>query len=150
MVKKILTLLNRSLGVQVILETLPEEEPREAAGSIMAALQVAGWKFISVDASGGNRVFFEGVDIVADVSSWMRAGDRSLDAAEALEDFLNKNNIKAMRHPAVSRDNLPPNTIKIKVGQKPMTYFLPQEWKDTLKDVERKLREFEEQRKRKQ
>jgi hypothetical protein len=64
--------------------------------------------------------FFDGITIETNVGARPK-DDHSIEAADALVAVLTKNNIDANRMP--SMDNLPINTIKLRIGLKPMTHF---------------------------
>lgn len=113
--------LLRFRGINVIIESLAESEPWRTAGQIAWTLNNAKWNILPgmkrfLDATN----FFDGVAIETNVGARPRE-DRSIEVADALVVILAKNNIEAHRRP--SGVDLPLNTIKIRVGLKPATYF---------------------------
>lgn len=108
-------------GINVIIESLAESEPWRTAGQIAWTLNNAKWNILPgmkrfLDATH----FFDGVAIETNVGARPRE-DRSIEVADALVAILAKNNIEAHRRP--SGVDLPLNTIRIRVGLKPATYF---------------------------
>lgn len=108
-------------GINVIIESLAESEPWRTAGQIAWTLNNAKWNILPgmkrfLDATH----FFDGVAIETNVGARPRE-DRSIEVADALVMILAKNNIEAHRRP--SGVDLPLNTIRIRVGLKPATYF---------------------------
>jgi hypothetical protein len=108
-------------GINVIIESLAESDPWRTAGQIAWTLENAKWIVLPgmkrfLDATH----FFDGVAIETNVGA-RQQDDHSIEAADSLVAVLEKNNIKAHRRPSV--DNLPLNTIKIRVGLKPAEYF---------------------------
>jgi len=108
-------------GINVIIESLAESESWRTAGQIAWTLDNAKWNILPdmkrfLDATH----FFDGVAIETNVGARPRE-DRSKEVANALVEILAKNNIEAHRRP--SGVDLPLNTIKIRVGLKPATYF---------------------------
>jgi hypothetical protein len=113
--------LEQFQGMSVVIESLAESEPWRTAGQIAYVLDKAKWSVLPgmkrfLDAT----MFFDGVTVETNVGARPRE-DRSQDAGDALVAVLTKNKIQAHRMP--SRDNLPINTIKVRVGLKPAEYF---------------------------
>ncbi|MFZ3116037.1 MAG: hypothetical protein WA121_10600 [Syntrophales bacterium] len=108
-------------GINVIIESLAESEPWRSAGQIAYILDKAKWNVLPgmkrfLDAT----MFFDGITVETNVGARPQE-DRSSEAADVLVAVLTKNKIQAHRRP--SMDNLPLNTIKVRVGLKPAEYF---------------------------
>lgn len=103
--------------------TLPEFETRRTTGQIKVALEMAGWNFnkqIIANVDDG-LMMFDGVIVEINVGV-IETGDNSKKAADLLVAALIAQGIQARTHP--SRTPIPPNTIRVKVGMKPIDYFL--------------------------
>jgi hypothetical protein len=109
-------------GIQVIIECVNDFEARRTAGQIACTLEMANWKLIKPypKVVPNDADFFDGVDIERNVGALPKE-DRSSEATNLLIEQLDDNKIQAMYHPA--SPNLPINTIRVKVGLKPITYF---------------------------
>lgn len=117
-------------GFGASIESVNDFEAKRMANQIFMALGLAEWNVSRPTTAKDDAVFFDGVSIETNVGALPRE-DRSMEAANVLAAQLEANAIKARRRPA--SDDLPINTISIKVGLRPMTYFLPKKIKDTLK-----------------
>lgn len=118
-------------GMQAIIEYLPDMEARRASAEIAQALTHANWKLIG---GGGENPdlalsMWDGVVVESYLGNALGLSGEALaqlgedrkrasTAAEALVKLLVEHNWAAHRFPDGS--NLPPNTIKIKVGFKPV------------------------------
>jgi hypothetical protein len=108
-------------GTSVIIEGVAEAEPWRFAMQISALLSNAKWHVLPektrfLDAT----MFFDGVAVETNVGP-RPPEDRSLGAADALVEVLTKDKIQA--HWMPSRDELPLNTVLVRVGFKPVEYF---------------------------
>jgi hypothetical protein len=80
---------------------------------------MAGWKLDGpwiVEEEEGSR-FFDGIDI--ETNAGPDSGARAIGAALTAQ--LEANKIETTHHPAYP--DLPPNTLKVKVGLRPIAYF---------------------------
>jgi soluble cytochrome b562 len=133
-------------GMRALIECVNDFEARRTAGQIALTLQMAGWTLnpypfrVGVDESG----FFDGVDVVSNTGP-RAEGDRSGEAAEVLVEQLKASKIQARRFPTI---NLPFNTLRIRVGLRPITYFWPKEIKDRIKEIEERIRQPEQKKPR--
>ena len=144
-------------GTKVILQSVSDVEAQRAGMQIAQALAEAGWEVNGVNVQVG-VILPDGVSVApyeiplehpprnpeafrAYVEESRR--NRSPKAAEALVDFLRGKGWEARVAYASNRD-VPPNTIKITVGLRPGTYFLPRDIRQLVEDskkVEESVRE---------
>lgn len=125
--------------MQVIVEYMPDVETIRAVGSMTSTIGAAGWAVVG---STPRADLIDGVmiesyaplkktDDLQQDREQMAALDKGQSAARALKDLLESSgwqNVLALL--AVNpNDALPPNTIRIKVGFKPNSYFDPPEVK---------------------
>lgn len=110
-------------GINYEIIVVPDFESRKAAAQLRTALDMAKWKFISSTVTDDTigLSLFDGITVENNVGA-IPNGDNSKEAAQNLVYGLNAQKIQAKTFPAVSQ--LPPNTILIKVGLKPVTYFI--------------------------
>ena len=124
-------------GIQVILEYIPDEEARRAAGSISIVIQQVGWKVIKSTQQSGlsDGVTIEShVEITDPDTSEERIiqsseTEKCRSAALAFRDLLVSSGWLSVDAwlAAAPTERLPPNTIKIEIGFKPSPYFEPAE-----------------------
>jgi hypothetical protein len=152
--------LKRFDGIQVEIRHAPDFEAKRAAGQIWVAIEQAGWKAVSVirdeDLGGMGD---DGVTIEWYFPEWPTPGmpqasidenarleRKAQDAAQAFAKFLSGEPNKWKKVSATwprDRGELPPNTLRIKIGLKPSP-FLPKEVKelhDQIKAERAKARE---------
>ena len=108
-------------SINVIIESLAESEPWRTAGQLAWLLSGAKWnvmpgmkRFIDTTAFG------DGIIIETNGEDRAQEGDRSLAAAKALIEVLGRNKIQTDWRP--SSEHLPPDTLRIRVGLKPIDY----------------------------
>lgn len=120
-------------GTGLVIEYAPDDEAKRAASIISSRAFDAGWKTLKADCPDDLIDFEEGIDGVV-VEPYRRPKDKlspelnpeeqqSKQAAEALVAFLKSHNWIA-RVGLGFRGELLPNSVKVKVGFKPMPYFL--------------------------
>lgn len=128
--------LQQFSGMTAIFEVLPDVEANRAAAEIGAVLRAAGWKIGERSLNPElNQGVFDGVHI-----QWCRAQTeptvmtpdsfndpdelRCTAAARTLAEFLASNRWERIwPHPDPKSAKLPTNTIRIRVGFKPSSYF---------------------------
>lgn len=110
--------LKKIPGVTAIITNIPDIESQRMAGQLAATLSMAGWKYKFVPYNPSD-IYPDGVVIEKNVGA-IPEDDLSPQATEILLEQLKNNKIESRYMPA--RD-LPPNTIVIKVGFKPYTFF---------------------------
>lgn len=105
-------------GVTAIITNIPDLESQKMAGQLAATLSMAGWKFqfAPYDPKG---IYPDGVIIETNVGVIPKE-DISSKAADLLLTQLKTNKIEGRTMPAI---DLPPNTIVVRVGFKPYTFF---------------------------
>jgi hypothetical protein len=150
-------------GTQLIIRFLPDWEGYRAAQNL--AFQVgtlAKWKLIELRPDPSLINSFDGVII----KSYMvpirgpqsptpeqdLSAKQSKEAAEALIDFLTSepNNWQVRRMPTGTSDlkDIPMNAVKVEIGVKPNSYFLPQPVKDVLEEAKRMEEELKKRQER--
>ena len=110
-------------GINYEIIVVPDFESRRTAGQLRFVLDFAKWKFISqsiTDIDTG-LLFFDGITIEENIGP-LAQNDNGPRAAEQLAQALNFQKILARTFP--SRETLPINTVVIRVGLKPIGYFL--------------------------
>lgn len=105
-------------GVTAIITNVPDLESQKMAGQLTATLNMAGWK-IQFSPYDPKEVYSDGVIIEKNVGAVPKE-DIAPKAAELLLTQLKNNKIECRTHPTI---DLPPNTIVVKVGFKPYTFF---------------------------
>lgn len=105
-------------GVTAIITNIPDLESQRMAGQLAATLNMAGWK-IQFSQYVPSEVYSDGVIIETNVGALPKE-DIALKAAELLLTQLKTNKIESRTMPA---NGLPLNTIVVKVGFKPYTFF---------------------------
>lgn len=105
-------------GVTAIITNTPDLESQRMAGQLAATLNMAGWK-IKFSPYNPKDIYPDGVVIETNVGAILKE-DVSSKAAELLLTQLKTNKIESRTMPATG---LPPNTMLIKVGFKPYTFF---------------------------
>jgi hypothetical protein len=135
--------LRQFAGMQVFISAVPEFEARRFAGYVFVMLQMVDWKpqWLQVDANimDGVEIEFEGglrydPNFPGDImKAETHANQLQENAAQALLEVLKKQKIdaKVMRLPfsrteKPRRPGVPPDAISIKVGAKPIEYFMDQ------------------------
>jgi hypothetical protein len=129
-------------GLNVIIESLADPEASRLAQQLASVLNTAGWRITKISRTLDDTKFRDGVVVEASFGYQNEKGewekdDRMVPAAEALVAELNVRGVRSSRLPGV---DLPPRTIRIRVGLKPMTYFLPEDIKRCLKEIEKGLK----------
>jgi hypothetical protein len=108
-------------GVNVIIESLAESEPWRTAGQLAWLLSNAKWNILpGMKRFLDTTLFGDGITIETNGEGRVQEEDRSLAAAKALIEVLGKNKIQTDWRP--STDHLPLNTLRIRVGLKPVDY----------------------------
>lgn len=105
-------------GVTAIITTIPDLESQKMAGQLATTLNMAGWN-IQFSPYNPKDIYSDGVIIEKNVGALPKE-DIAAKAAELLLDQLKINKIESRTMPAT---DLPPNTIVVKVGFKPYTFF---------------------------
>jgi hypothetical protein len=120
---KLSTELSKMSGIQYEIIVVPEFESRRTAGQLNFTFGMANWVAKSFVVANDQQAlqFFDGITIEKNVGV-VPDTDKAPQAAQLLVDGLNEQNIQAKTFPAVPE--LPPNTIRIKVGLKPIDFFL--------------------------
>ena len=123
--------LKKFQGIQANVETVGDFESRRTAGQIVAMLEMAHWRvggpIVATDDVA--LLFADGIDVQGNVGP-LPQEDISSAAADALVGVLMANGIKARRLPAGGPGALPLNTLKIRVGLKPIEYFSTKKLED--------------------
>lgn len=105
-------------GVTAIITNVPDIESQRMAGQLAATLNMAGWK-IQFSPYTPADVYPDGVIIESNVGAILE-DELGPKAAELLLSQLRANKIESRTMPACG---LPSNTIVVKVGFKPYTFF---------------------------
>lgn len=112
-------------GVNVIIESSPDAEPRKLANSIALTLDTfSGWTITSISVVSGLGPGFD-----TGVSVETISGSKELlstEAGQTLIVFLNETGIQALDFFTSITPDIPPNTVKVRVGLNPMSYFEPE------------------------
>lgn len=130
-------------GIKVIIEYAPEAEPYRAADDLRQALARAGFEVLSfTPVAFLVEPFWDGVVVQPHVprppASLEQARtqpdttQKSGDAADGVVRFLESNNWVARYFPS-KFDELPPDTLRIRVGFKPEPYRLTEEVEEMFK-----------------
>jgi hypothetical protein len=136
-------------GTRVIIECVAEGEPKRAAGELAFVLSQAGLKVEDVRPTIGGT-FEDGVIITTRFVSpkvsregWEESG-KEFFAAIKLSEFLEASDWEADIRSVKELPNIPPGVIKISIGMKPNTYFMPAPMKQASKlrrDANKELRQ---------
>jgi len=121
-------------GIQVIVEYLPELEPYRAALEVRALADSVGWKVVKFAPQteladprwDGVTVQWYWPGMPKDPNQFfqnLRAEEKPKNAATALVEFLKLNNWGADSKPS-SLGEIPPDTIRVRVGLKPEPYSI--------------------------
>lgn len=106
-------------GTLIVFEHSPEREPAMFSGNLAPFAINSGWamldKWWSVPAK---RELPDGVTVESYVGPHGET-DSSSDAADAFATFLRNNGIDGVRRSAASRGELPPNAVRVLIGQMP-------------------------------
>jgi hypothetical protein len=105
-------------GVTAIITNIPDLESQKMAGQLAATLNMAGWK-IQFAPYNPQDIYPDGVVVETNAGATPKE-DVSSKAAELLLTQLETNKIESRTMPTTG---LPPNTMFIKVGFKPYTFF---------------------------
>jgi hypothetical protein len=139
--------------IQAFIEFAPDREPSRAAQELEKALSTSGWKVVSVKPNPELLSdFWEGVAVspysprigglpIDQTWALMYATKKPNEAASALVRFLDNNNWVVRRFPAFGEE-IPPNTIRVRVGYKPEPRFLTpaeEEFEKTTGQTEKPL-----------
>jgi hypothetical protein len=140
-------------GHQAIIEFIPDAEAKRAALNIKETLERAGWKIARVSPLDGIE---DGVEVQA---YFRRANEqnspkdlgrdwdnhiKSMEAVNALLDFLHSYNWQAREGWAAPGNDIPPDGIKVRVGLYPPAVFVsPPGQKEFNSRVEAMKREFD-------
>ena len=112
-------------GTKVIVESLADAETWRTGQQIASTLQMAGWQIVSATRTLDDTDFMDGIEIR---STGPASSEPSLSekAGEALTKQLEANKIKTVhfRLNTFSKKALPVDTILVRVGLKPATYFM--------------------------
>jgi hypothetical protein len=115
-------------GLNTIVEYLPDVEASRATRDLVNAIKIAGWNVVSVETNIELAdTFWDGVNCEPYMEFIGRNPDRagaireshrkSVDACNALADFLKSNNWEAKLRTGKPAD-LPPDTVRIRIGFK--------------------------------
>lgn len=129
--------LKEFAGLDVMLSSINDDEAQNTAGRIRFLLQMAEWNLVADKPPAEDRPFPPSDGITITYPFQADKLDRSQDAAEELKDQLAKSDVESNVSSAMG---LPPNTIRIVVGARPMTYF-KERWRtpeEMARDEERK------------
>jgi hypothetical protein len=108
-------------GINVIIESLAESESWRTAGQLAWLLSDSKWNVLpGMKRSLDTAAFGDGVTIETNGEVRVQREDRSLAAAKTLMEVLGKNKVQTDWRP--SKDHMPVNTLKIRVGLKPVEY----------------------------
>lgn len=140
-------------GIHVILHILPDAEADRAARSIVMMTKFAGWKITETAYKPElNAGIYDGVVIEpywAATESHpnptieeQKAHNFSMEAAEALVDFLRANNWQARIQPTTL--DVPQNTVRINIGFKTSPYFVA----PVFKEMNQRMQTLEEESRR--
>lgn len=105
-------------GVTAIISSIPDLESQKMARQLATTLSMAGWKY-QFAPYDPKEVYSDGVVIEKNVGAIPKE-DIAPKAAELLLSQLKINKIESRTMPAT---DLPPNTIVVKIGFKPNTFF---------------------------
>jgi hypothetical protein len=151
-------------GINFELVILNDGEPKRAAGAIWSLLTTAGWHFdpstLKVVEIGSDIYIPDGVTIssylaplrydtsIPETKEDVNDSDHCGDAAQALVVFLNDHDWEAglfQEIPNASTgEGVPHNTVKIRIGFRPDTYFLPEPMKRAMERSHRATKEMYE------
>jgi hypothetical protein len=148
--------LKKFSGTSALIEYIPDFEAERAARFIASALEASGWTIAEVNSS--TVIMFDGISVERyngpergnlDIPdnfklSQLDYGEemRSLDACEAVVDFLRDSNVVAntgvtgRATDLPPKNDIPPRSVRIRVGFKPNPYFEPGPVKDAKKREE--------------
>jgi hypothetical protein len=131
--------------MQAIIEYIPNDaEARRASGEIGNILQMAGWKIVRFGPNpmasvNGVLVLRYAAPDPTVAASWDDER-RSSDAADALVAFLESNDWGASQNSAGRKAfTIPPNTVQILVGIKPMPFF-DAKWNKQVEEMINEIR----------
>jgi hypothetical protein len=113
------TSLQAFAGTKVLVESLAEDEALNTAEQIVSLLQWAGW---NVSTNLASTPIPNGVVIEYYQPDEPLQAAPLIDAAMALKAKLESNNIKIPFF--LRKYNIPPDIVKVRVGKKPIDYFL--------------------------
>ena len=137
-------------GMHFMIESLSDSEVKRAAGSLASAMLWANWVLVKGEirgCCGDNADLPDGVEIsyrtYPGIPTAESLADRSRGAAETLAAFLKDNKWDAPSMNAVfptdKDDQLPANTVRIRVGLRQSTYFLPKDVKELIQNIDRQI-----------
>jgi hypothetical protein len=138
---------------RVILQYLPDTETARTALAIKSVLEQASWNIVSfLPQPQMNQEFFDGVIVFAPLATGPEPPEenvRNAKAAKALVGFLMDQNVVARTHPSSDRlkddsISIPPDTIRVSVGFKPLQYFDHPMVKRAREQTEEILRRLDE------
>jgi hypothetical protein len=149
--------LRQFAGMQVFISAVPEFEARRFAGYMFVMLQMVDWKpqWLQLDANimDGVEIEFEGglrydPNFPGDLmKAETNTNQLQENAAHALLDVLKKQEIEAKvqrlpfsRTDRPRRPGVPPDAISIRVGAKPIQYFMDQRFpghKERREEIEK-------------
>jgi hypothetical protein len=125
--------LRRFGGFNVVIEYLPEVEPRRAARSLHETLKLAGWNIVSVAANTElESPFFDGVKcdpynaLFRPDKPVLSDRSKSVEACNTLVTFLKEKNWEATTFAGIPGE-LPPDTVRVRIGFKPLPHVLTTE-----------------------
>ena len=131
-------------GMLVIVQYIPDDaEARRAAGMIGLLVKEAGWTVVSEGPSP--KAGSDGVSVeqylapTPNAHAFATDERRSYEAAQALVNFLHSYDWEAetgmaSRHPI---DAIAPNTVRVRVGLKPLPFFASEGQKRAKQDAQR-------------
>lgn len=146
--------------MQAMIEYLPEREPYRAALSVAGALEKSGWKILGISPNPELGDFaWDGVTVepyspdrnvlfghnLSETNSAMKAQWRAQETAEALVDFLGKNNWGGVHWIPSSFGELPVNTLRVRVGFKPEPHVPSAEEEEWFRRRDEELKKKEEE-----
>ncbi len=113
--------LSQFQGINVIIESLAEAESWRTTGQLAWLLSDAKWNILpGMKRFLDTTTFADGITIETNGEGRAQAEDRSMAAAKALMEVLGKNKVQTDWRPSI--DHLPLNTLKIRVGLKPVEH----------------------------
>ncbi len=108
-------------GINVIIESLAESESWRTAGQLAWLLSDAKWNILpGMKRFLDTTTFSDGITVETNGEARAQGEDRSLAAAKSLMEVLGKNKVQTDWRPSMT--HLPVNTLKIRVGLKPVEY----------------------------
>ncbi len=139
--------LEQFAGTKVIVESLADIEASRLGGEIALTLNsFAKWEVVSNTRTWDDFNFFDGVTVERNLEYKDETGRFTWDdtgpATKALIAKLRERGLKTHRLPA---SDLPPHTIRVRVGLKPMPYFLTmsKEEREKMEEGEKRSEEAE-------